>query len=187
MIYNFYEIAKIYNVTRQHIQAKYKDFKKQVEASKSNLQEIIKDGRTALKPPDLKEFIEFLKYDFEVLKKYHEESKSNYKQPEESEVIPLLKQQLQGKDEQIKELHRLLAMTQKNLNDIIQDHKKIKYDNLKKAELINKFDEEQKNLQKLYDKIDQVKLKKKAKDDAARVREEFKRMREAGLITTPDK
>jgi len=78
-------------------------------------------------------------------------------------------------------------MSQKNLNDIIQDHKKLKYDNLKKNELISRFDEDQKNLQKLYDLIDKSKLKKKSKDDAERVKEEFKRMRESGLITTPEK
>jgi hypothetical protein len=194
MIYNLYEIADIYKVSRQYVQRKYREYKSNLEETDRQPEETKKDERMALKNKDLIEFLNYMGYDPTKLTGNPEATRKqpagNQKEtdrqpignPEETknkdELIKFLQAQLEKKDDQleskdniINQQNQILMATQKNMNDLIQKHSQLEMKTAKKQELIKQLKYDKKKtessiraISKLERTIDDALLEKRLRD-----------------------
>lgn len=192
MIYNLYELAEIYNVSRQHIQERFREFRKQVqERTGKLLLTARKDNRTALQSPEIEEFIDYCGYDYSTLHFYDTEqgkeskgeerqgndkqgkaTKGKARQVEESignegffyEQIDFLKRQLEAKDDLLAQQNQLLAMTQANLNTLIKNYEQLQIESVKRAQLISSYKNQAEAIIKLEAAIEKARSNKIAEN-----------------------
>ena len=123
MTYNLYEIAEIYEVSRQFIQRKYKEFKSNCQATHRQPKATKKNNRLALQNADLTSFVEFLGYN---VKQLPGNPQATNKQPISNQKNQLFNKFIAEKSEQIKYLKKQIELLQNEKDKMVDLHNREK-------------------------------------------------------------